>query len=212
MEQRTQLERPFDRALVKTRRGPFGQALSYVEVTEYVRRLNEVLDGAWSYEIVRWEVRDAEVFVQGRLIAGDIIKEAFGGSTVTTSRETGEVISLADDLKSASSDCLKRAARLLGVGLDLYSSDNNQSRADDGPRRSRGGGTGNGNGNGTRQDRLTQRQLSAVWGLGRSLGLNAEQIRQRSVDTFGVVPEQLGKSDASSFISSLGEELNGGGG
>jgi hypothetical protein len=27
--------------------------------------------------------------------------------------------------------------------------------------------------------------------MGRSLGLNADQIRQRSVDTFGVVPEHL---------------------
>jgi hypothetical protein len=208
--ERTQLERPFDRALVKTRRGPFGQALSYVEITEYVRRLNEVLDGAWNYEIVRWEVRETEVIVHGRLTAGDIIKEAFGGSTITTARETGEVISLADDLKSASSDCLKRAARLLGVGLDLYSNDNDHPHNNNNVARSRG--NGNGNGNGARRERLTQKQLSAIWGLGRGLGMTAEQIRQRSVTTFGVVPEHLGKGDASTFISTLGEELNGGGG
>ena len=205
--ERTAVERPFDRALIKTRRGPFGQELSYVEVTEYVRRLNEVFEGAWSYQILRWDIRDSEVIVHGRLVAGDIIKEAFGGSSITTSRDTGEVISLADDLKSASSDCLKRACRLLGIGLHLYTDDtSDKASGDNGHRRSKG------NGNGARRDRLTQKQASAIWGMGRSLGLSADQIRQRSVDAFGVVPEHLGKSDASSFISTLGEQLNGGGG
>jgi hypothetical protein len=205
--ERTLLEHPFERELVKTRRGPFGKELAFVEVSEYIRRLNEVFNGSWSYQILRWDIRDSEVIVHGRLVAGDITKEAFGGSTITTSRETGEVIGVADDLKSASSDCLKRAARLLGVGLHLYSDDTSATaNGDNGHRRSKG------NGNGARRDRLTQKQLSAIWGMGRSLGLNADQIRQRSVDTFGVVPEHLGKADASSFISTLGEQLNGGGG
>ena len=64
------LERPFAGDDVKTRRGRNGQSLSYVEIANYIRRLNEALEGDWSFEVVEHKVLDDEVLVLGRLTAG----------------------------------------------------------------------------------------------------------------------------------------------
>ena len=114
------LERPFEAALIKTRKGAFGQQLSYVEGAEYVRRLNCSFDGRWSFEIVDHQVGKNHVVVVGKLTAGEIVKMAFGGSSITTNNQTGEAVSIADDLKSAATDALKKSASLLGIGLHLY--------------------------------------------------------------------------------------------
>ena len=45
--------------------------------------------------------------------------------------------------------------------------------------------------------------------MGRSLGLSADQIRERTAEIYGVQPEHLSKADASSFITELGEGLSG---
>lgn len=103
---RSILERPFEDALIRSRQGPFGKTFSYVEGAEYIKRLNEALEGDWSFEIVQHQILDAEVFVLGKLVVGAICKMAFGGSSITVSRD-GEVLSLADDLKAASTDSLK---------------------------------------------------------------------------------------------------------
>ncbi|MBW2014490.1 MAG: hypothetical protein JRI69_12010 [Deltaproteobacteria bacterium] len=42
---------------------------------------------------------------------------------MTRARENGEMVSLADDLKAAATDAIKKCATLMGVGLHLYSSD-----------------------------------------------------------------------------------------
>jgi hypothetical protein len=60
------------------------------------------------------------VIVIGQLNAGGIVKSQFGSSRITRAKETGDIISLADDLKAAATDALKKAATLLGVGLHLY--------------------------------------------------------------------------------------------
>jgi hypothetical protein len=55
------LERPFEAALIKSRRGQGGKTLSYVEGAEYIRRLNEAFESRWSFEVVEHQVLDAEV-------------------------------------------------------------------------------------------------------------------------------------------------------
>ena len=220
------LERPFEAALIKTRKGAFGKTLSYVEGAEYIRRLNDAFEGEWSFEIVEHRVYDAEVVVVGKLTAAGIVKTAFGGSTVTTNTHTGEVISIADDLKAAATDALKKAASFLGVGLSLYSEPVENTRHKAAPtvptvpaRRSNGNGRDNGrgddgvggNGRTHNGDRLTQRQLAAIWSIGRALNVNAQEVRRRSVEIFGVVPEHLSKSDASALISQMQDALIGNG-
>ena len=112
------LTRPFAAEQIRQRPGQHGKTLSYIETHAVIARLNEGCD-AWSFEIVSHEVQDGEVIVVGKLTADGIVKMAFGGSEVTVDK-AGRVVSLADDLKAASSDALKKAASLLGVGLELY--------------------------------------------------------------------------------------------
>ena len=216
------LEQPFPKALLKTRKGTFGKQFSYVEGAEYVRRLNEAFEAEWSFDVIEHQVLDAEVIVLGKLTAGNVTKTSFGGSKITVNRE-GEVVSIADDLKAAATDALKKASSLLGVGLHLYSeptaeaekpsrgNGRTSSRPAGGNGKSNGNGGANGNGksvtSGNTRDRLTQKQLSAIWSMGRALGENVDAIRKHSIDAFGVQPEHLSKPDASAFITQMGESL-----
>ena len=113
------LEQPFTPAQIRQRKGRNGM-LDYVEGHTVISRLNEALEGEWSFEIVHHEVREEEVLVVGKLSAGPVVKMAFGGSQVTRERESGGMVSLVDDLKAAATDALKKCATFLGVGLHLY--------------------------------------------------------------------------------------------
>jgi len=215
---RAMLEKPFAADQIRTRRGGFGEKpLAYVAGHEYVRRLNEVLDAEWSFEVVEYRILDAEVVVLGKLVAGAVQKAAFGGSAITRNRDTGEVVSLADDLKAAATDALKKACSLLGIGLHLYAGDDKLPT-----RPAKAAPTPQGPANPTptaqpqpqpqeasqpRGERLTSRQLGAIWNMSRKLGLGADAVRQRAVELFGTPPEQLARADASALISRLGDEI-----
>lgn len=118
------LKKPFDQAEVKTRKAGGGRVLKYADGATYVRRLNEAFDHDWKWTILSRERcpevgRDGkpapdELVVLGRLEAGGVVHEAFGGSTV------GRGENLGDDWKSAATDALKKAASLFGIGLELY--------------------------------------------------------------------------------------------
>ena len=127
------LERPFTPEQIRQRKGRNG-VLDYVEGHSVITRLNEALEGAWSFEIVHHEIREEEVLVIGRLSADGIVKMAFGGSQVTRERESGALISISDDLKAASTDAMKKCATFLGVGLHLYAEKPIAGRAAPAPR------------------------------------------------------------------------------
>ena len=217
---RSILEQPFNPSLIKTRRGAFGQTLSYVEGAEYIRRLNEAFAGEWSFEIVSHRVFDGEVLVIGKLMAGGIVKTAFGGSAVTTNRETGEPISMADDFKAAATDSLKKACSLFGIGLSLYTNGKEESNGSRTPVPSANppARTNGANHNGTKPaqngfanpgERISQRQLNALWSIGRKLNMSADDLRQRSTQLFEKIPENLNRLEASNLISELSDELGG---
>jgi hypothetical protein len=107
---------------IKQREGNFGKILDYVEAHSIIQRLNDAFDGEWSFTMTKYEIMKEtdEVIVIGQLNAGGIVKSQFGSSRITRAKETGDIISLADDLKAATTDALKKAATLLGVGLHLY--------------------------------------------------------------------------------------------
>jgi hypothetical protein len=115
---REALTKPFRHDQIRERPGQNGKPVRYVDVTAVIERLNEACD-AWSFEVLNHEVKDGEVIVLGKLTADGVVKTAFGGSAVTVDRQ-GVVVSIADDLKAASSDALKKSASMLGVGLELY--------------------------------------------------------------------------------------------
>ena len=210
------LDRPFPPEAIKSRPGSFGQTLNYVEAHEYITRLNEAFGCAWSFHIVQHEVGDQEVIALGKLSALGHVRMAFGGSTITRAKESGEPVSIADDLKAASTDAFKKACSFLGLGLHLYQDGNGSATATksqpaqaphNGNRNGNGTGGFNGNGNG----RLTSRQLEAILAIGRDKGLDREQIRQMAHDRFGRNLEFIGKSDASSLIRELQGNNAGGG-
>lgn len=191
------LEQPFPQTIIKTRKGLGGKQFTYVEGAEYIRRLNDAFDGNWSFEIVEHQVQADEVIVLGKLTANGVVKSAFGGSSVTMAKDTGEIVSIADDLKAAATDSLKKACSLLGIGLHLYSDDKPVTKEPAPPAKASNG------------ERLTQKQLSAIWAMGRNLGLSSEDIRKRTMQAFNCIPEQLDKEEASSLISEFSEQLRG---
>ena len=221
---RTALAAPFPEESVKKRRGSFGKPVNFVCGSAVVARLNDCFDGDWSFAIVEHRVLSTgEVLVHGKLTALGIIKEAFGKAAPAISRETGEVLSEADAYKAAATDSLKKCATMLGVAAYLYADEVAEQSVEkpvQGKQAKPAPGTQAGPAKaidtrpvantrpvtGT-QDRLTPKQLQAIWNMGRKLGLGAEAVRQRAVEGFGKAPEQLGRADASALITQLGEEI-----
>jgi hypothetical protein len=180
-----------------------------------IHRLNDALDGNWSFEILEHEILEQqdEALVLGKLTAEDVVKCQFGSSRITRSKETGEVISLADDLKAAGTDSLKKCATMLGVGLYLYNGDKSMheptgepgsTQTDADKRPSQEGGDGQRPGNGGNGDaRVTNKQLNYIVNLGRNLSLNSKDLDQESINVFGVKMAYLTVRDASAFIDIL---------
>lgn len=113
---------------IMVRQGRGGQRFKYA-TTSYVQKvLNEVFGWSWSFQIVDKgnDPQEIGVWVHGRLTIIDkesrqpiIIKEQFGSSDIKKDK-SGKIVDYADDLKSASSDALKKCASLLGICADLY--------------------------------------------------------------------------------------------
>lgn len=211
---REELERPFEGHFIKSRQGAFGQSLHYVEAHHVVQRLNDALDGLWAFEVVEHLILDNEVVVLGKLSADGIAKTAFGGSAITKNRSSGEVLSIADDLKAAATDALKKAASLFGVGLHLYGEDLHQQDAAPArppgpplravpPSENGNGGGGNSDQGGNGNNRLTARQLNAIWALSRQAEIPQREIRRHSMDRFGKQPEFLSRQEASEMINTM---------
>lgn len=118
---RTLLEHPFSHEQIKQRAGNFGQTLDYLEGHTVIQRLNDAFDGQWSFSVKSHEILESEVVVLGELVAEGVTKMQFGSSSITRAKNSGEIISLADDLKAASTDSVKKCATMFGVGLHLYS-------------------------------------------------------------------------------------------
>jgi len=115
------LEKEFEPAQIKKRRGPFGEDLDYVEAADVIRRLNQAFDGEWSFEIIEHQQMFDEVVVLGKLTAQGITKCQFGSHQITKAKKDGAVVNIGFDLKAAASDCLKKSATHFGVALHLYS-------------------------------------------------------------------------------------------
>jgi len=186
------LTRPFAPEQVKTRPGQGGKSLSYVETHAVIARLNEAADFEWSFEVTKHEVMADEVIVLGRLTIDGVTKMAFGGSSVTRDN-SGKEVSLADDLKSASSDCTKKCASLFGIGLELYGA----APAALGPRSEERPAP-------RVDDRLTSRQLAALQSACRRKGWSSNHLTTLTDERFGKAnPQMLTRSEASSLISEI---------
>lgn len=205
------LQAPFAPADIKQREGSLGRTLDYIETHSVILRLNDALEGDWSFEVVNWEVIDEadEVIVLGKLCAGSITKMQIGSSKRKRHKQTGNLVSLGDDVKAAASDALKKCATLLGVGLHLYRSEEAAThqtaqhseppptRHPSAPRQqqqSTSTTTGN---------RLTAKQKSLILKLAVEAGLSHPEITQHCQETYGRTVDFLSKADASKLIENL---------
>lgn len=212
-ETRVILERPFGAEQIKQRQGNFGQVLDYIEGHAVIERLNEAFEGEWTFEVIWHEIREDEVLVKGRLIAGGIIKEQYGGSKVSKCKDTGAIISIGDDIKSAATDALKKCATLFGVGLHLYRNQNfsvgvvpkNQCVKSGGEKSNDGSDNGvdnvrDGNKNG---GRATAKQLKYIFELARERDMTSKEIRDLCVERWGLLVDYISKAQASELIQEL---------
>jgi len=215
---RALLEKPFEAAQIRQRKGRNG-VLDYVEGHNVVARLNEALDGAWSFEVTHHEVREDEVLVLGKLSADGIVKMQFGVSQVTREKGSKALVSLGDDLKAAATDALKKCATFFGVGLHLYGGRPLNGRAaapwpaasgnGAGPRPPRSAGprpappAADDGSVSTNGDGATDRQLEAIIRIGRAKGLAPADVEAMSFRAFNRKPGALTRGQASSLIKEL---------
>jgi len=220
------LEKPFEPAQIRQRKGRNGM-LDYVEGHSVIHRLNEALDGAWSFEIMQHEIREEEVLVLAKLTAEGITKMNFGVSQVTRERDSGALVSLGDDLKAAGTDALKKCATFFGVGLHLYAEKPIGGRGPiarsvsappppaaaprpparvpvNGTRPKLAGHPGNGRPtNGHANGSITPRQLDAIWKVGQAKGLDPNAVEHMSLRVFNRKPEALTHEEAAALIKEL---------
>ncbi len=111
---------------IKTRPGPNGMQIKYVEVGYVINELNRGFGLFWEFQLKDKQVGDEQIWVQGALTIKDpktgfsITKENFGGADIKKNNKTGKVVDIANDLKSAVSDCIKKCASMFGIASDVF--------------------------------------------------------------------------------------------
>ena len=105
----------------RTRPGPSGVKLTYIPWALVAKRMNEVFGPAWSLEYIgEPKIQGGEVIVGVRIRTPLGVQEAYGGSRFMPNNPNA---SYADALGGAGSKALRRACARLGIGLDLYATD-----------------------------------------------------------------------------------------
>ena len=137
-------------------------------------------------------VETRQVTVLGKLSSNGVVKMQFG--TSQRDDDGGSEMVLGNHLKAAASDSLRKCASLLGVGLYLWR--NNASEA---PAAQPSAGPASS----PEISGATEKQLGAIYAIGRDRGLERDDIEVRCRDSFGVAPEELSVKEASAFIDHL---------
>ena len=178
------LSRKFPKSRIRHKNGALGKSLAYIEWPEVVKRLNQVLEGQWSFEVIDWQIQQTVRVVHGRLSAEGIIKTQFGSCSLQGG------LPFDDALKAASSDALKRCAVLFGVGLHLYGQDQAAAGGDHAP-----------------DPLLTDRQKRLILCLARQLNVNDAALDQLCQKRYSADLAALGRPQASQLIDRLRNEL-----
>lgn len=104
--------------------GGGGATVDYVPGWWFVEQLNSLFGYFWDFEVIQEFVGQEQIWVRGKLTVKDpesgltISKSAYGGSRIKS--KNNPAIDIGDDLKSAATDALKKAATLLGLAADIY--------------------------------------------------------------------------------------------
>jgi hypothetical protein len=108
-----------------------GIRIEYLTGEQVISRLLEVLGPCgWSFRILEHGINSEadEVWVLGELqllLDPDdrVVRQQFGSAKIKRSRSIGAPLEIGYDLKAAATDCLKKCATLIGVGLYLTRKD-----------------------------------------------------------------------------------------
>ncbi len=208
---RTTLIAPFRANQIKQRPGSFGATLNYVEGSSVVERLNLAFNHAWNFEILTVDINSdaGEVLAHVRVSADGIVKEGYGSSQITRQKDSGEIVDLGSNIKASCTDGLKKAATLMGIGLNLYQSEADapvlQNQHPEPPpthqpstqrQQEQSSTTTTGN-------RLTAKQKSLIMKLAVEAGLSHPEITQHCQEVYGRTVDFLSKADASQLIEAL---------
>lgn len=155
-----------------------GANVDYVPGWWFISQLNALFGYLWDFEIVAESVGQQQVWVKGKLTVRlhdgtSVTKTAFGGADIKkysdrNPEKAGQIIDIADDLKAASTDALKKAATLLGVASDIYGK--REVIEQTGPGR---------------------KHLDALYKLGEGKNLSKEQVDDIVFKEHGKKPEEL---------------------
>lgn len=109
---------------IKTFQGRGGKQLAYVETGYMVKKLNQVFNYLWDFEVVSEKVEQGHIIVKGKLTAHmspelTLTKTQYGGASIK-SKQDGNAVDIADDMKAAASDALKKCASMFGIASDIY--------------------------------------------------------------------------------------------
>lgn len=111
---------------VHTRPGKGGMTFDYVTGVYVKKVLNYVFGWMWDFQVVDKGREDNFIWVHGRLSIkndkGDVIvvKDQFGGAEIKFKKTGKGMLDYPNDLKSATTDALKKCASELGVANDIY--------------------------------------------------------------------------------------------
>lgn len=185
---------------IKTRPGAGGKPVRYVEVGYIINELNRAFGAFWEFKVVDKQVGKKQIWVQGQLTVKDyktnftITKETFGGADIKFRRDTGEVVDIANDLKAAVSDCIKKCASMFGIAADVFFKE--QQLYDEMP-------TVVDVENGTRESllRIVQQKYFAV---AKKLGFEGEDAKQKAKKRYQVESfNDISIEDLTRFIEEM---------
>ena len=185
------LQRPLTVDEVEVRPGPGGRKLTYVAHHTVVERLIEAFGGQYFWEIQDVTLLDASkgrFMVQGKLTSA--LGAVCGVAIAEDSRDLDKAV------KSADTDALKRAARLLGVGLELYDPKcplHDQVKGGKNQAPNRRGSTG----------LASDAQVSKIFGVAREKNLSRDKLLAGCKRDYRTTPEKLTRAEASEMIEKL---------
>ena len=110
---------------IYTRPAKGGGTWSYVTGNYVEKVLNYTFGWNWDFEVVGHGREQDQIWVHGKLTVKDdkghaITKSQFGRADIKFRKGTKDMMDFGNDLKSATTDSLKKCASLLGIASDIY--------------------------------------------------------------------------------------------
>jgi len=157
--------------------------VDYVPGWWFISQLNALFGYNWDFEILDQAIGTDNIWVKGKLTVRSksgmtITKTAYGGSRIKS--KDNPAIDIGDDLKSAATDALKKAATLLGMASDIYG----------------------------RREVLTETmgtraQLQSLYSVGEKKGVGKDVIEKLSQEKFKKSTEELEAIDVLTLIREI---------